>query len=107
MDLPEPRVARIENDRGVVGATIQVSLIGTTLDGVIQVSISGSGAKVRMLGPPQSGRIELEIDIAANAAPGPRLIRLEVASRLWTTAVFHVLPRLSYAGTSGIGSHLI
>jgi len=91
----------------MAGSVVRASLVGTNLEGAMEVSLSGPGVTARMLGPPQPGRIELVIDIAADAAPGPRAVRLGVAGRPSPDAVFHVLARSIYAGTSGIGSHLI
>jgi hypothetical protein len=114
MTSPGPRVARIENDRGAAGSVVLTSLVGTGLAGVTAVSLSGAGAVARIRRRPRAGRIELSIAIAADAAPGPRTIRLAFAGRRGAggaapdaQARFHVLARTSYSGMGGIGADLI
>src|SRR5262249_28022427 len=109
MRSPGPHVTRIENHRGTAGSVVFTSLFGTNLDGATEISLSGFGAVARMLRPPQTGKIELAIAIAADAAPGPRAILLGFGGRrgasshrLLPDALFYVLAPSSYAGTSGI-----
>ena len=107
-----PRIAHFANNRGVSGSVVLTSLVGTDLATVTEVRFSGSGVQARILRPPCADRIDVAISIAADAAPGPRALLLPAvpggtSGSQVPGALFYVLPRSSYAGAGGIGSHLI
>jgi hypothetical protein len=91
---------------------VLTSIVGTNLETVTEVSFSGSGVRAQILRPPSANRVDVAISIAADAAPGPRAILLPATQGgtgegQFSGALFYVLARSSYAGTGGIGSHLI
>lgn len=104
-----PRVASLSNGQGSPGSTVFCFVFGTGLEVVSRVSFSGSGLAARILRPPSAGTIALSVSIATDASPGSRrvLLTIEDGTVKSSPALFHVFARSNYAGTSGIGSHLI
>lgn len=91
---------------------MQLSVLGVGLDGASGVHITGGGVAARIVGPPTDRRVEIAVDIAADAAPGPRAVvvtvtRQGIRERVFADELFHVRAPGSHGGRSGIGSHLI
>jgi hypothetical protein len=106
------RIAYLTNNGGFPGSTVRTSLVGTGLDAVARVRFTGSGLQARILEPRRDDRIDLTVAVDAHAAPGPQTIVLcrfrdESTEDEWSGVLFYVLPRASYGGWYGIGSHLL
>ena len=102
----------LSNNSGFPGSTVHTSLVGTGLGAVAQVWFTGSGLQARILEPRRDDRIDLAIVVDAQAAPGPHIVMLRRFRDEWAEdegagVLFYVLPRASYGGWYGIGSHLL
>jgi hypothetical protein len=111
-----PQIMRFSNNRGMPGSVVLTSAVGISLEGVTEVRFSGSGVQALIIRPPRPDAIDVAISISADAAPGPRAALLAVGrgegsggkSEIEASAAqFYVLAPSSYAGRSGIGSHLL
>jgi hypothetical protein len=112
MSSSPPRIIGFATDQGTPGSVVRTSIIGTGLETVTAVHLSGSGVSARILRPPRRDRIDVAISIAADAAPGPRAVRLSPAragpkDREPVGVLFYVIAPTSYGTISGIGSHLL
>ena len=107
-----PRLRQITPASGTPGEHVQARLLGRGLGAVSAVWFSGAGVAARILGAPADDRLEISIAVAPDAAAGPRAVELSFGGqdsrrREAQGIMFHVLPRSSFGGLSGIGSHLI
>jgi hypothetical protein len=111
-----PQIIRFSNNRGTRGSVVLTSAVGTGLEAVTEVRFSGSGVQALIIRPPRPDAIDVAISISADAAPGPRAALLAVgrgersggkSESEASAAQFYVLAPSSYAGRSGIGSHLL
>jgi hypothetical protein len=111
-----PRIVRFSNNRGMPGSVVLTSAVGTGLETVTEVLFSGSGVQALIIRPPRPDAIDVAISISADATPGPRTALLAAGGgersrgkgeSEASAAQFYVLAPSSYAGRSGIGSHLL
>src|SRR5688500_10495687 len=61
---------------GQQGRTVAVSLIGDYLDGASSLFVGGKGVTARSVAPVNRNEARAELQIAPDAAPGPRLVRV-------------------------------
>lgn len=107
-----PIVAALTTDRGAPGTTIRTTAIGAGLDAVTAMRVSGRGVAARVLGRPvqgvRGGALDLMIVIAADAAPGPRVVQAVLGGvGAGDGVLFHVRAGGSAGGAFGIGAQLI
>jgi hypothetical protein len=109
---PVPKIAAFATARGAPDSALHTSIAGSGLESVSEVRFSGSGVRARIVGSSRNDRIDVAIDIAVDAAPGPRAVLLRAAGSdgpavVVTDCLFHVVARSSHGGLVGIGGHLI
>jgi hypothetical protein len=107
--VPRDRIA-CERNWGVPQSLVVTTLRGASLIGQTGLSFSGSGVRIEALG--MGMVVEVAIEIAADAALGPRNLHVvrDEAIHLYPdvfTIVAPGRPSHSSYGMRGIGSHLL
>lgn len=84
-------IAAMSPVNALPGAALDVTITGTKLASVKNVSATGSGLTTSLVGSPTDTAVTVHVVVAADAQPGPRMITLSKSSGAASAAMFTVL----------------